>query len=220
MNIVMIKHKSHLVAADPGNALAKSSYQIRHSGKQHIGQDRAFEMSPESFNHIKSRTIWRQPERPNVVTMGFEPLPHRFGLMKPPVVADQPNLSASIGSYQNDQEGKKVLSTFGLGQRVGDLAHPLRAWVPGNRARHRLPAFRFCLGQGSLAADPPATTSASMGDVGGSPSRLGRPEPPWHRLSSLFFQANKVFFGLAVCFFVPFVLEGMFGSMDGKAFLV
>jgi hypothetical protein len=120
----MSKHESHLVAVtiNPSNATAKSSHQILHCGKQHIRQDRALQMPPQPFDHIQSRTIRWQPEQLNLIPMRLEPLPHRFGFMKPPVVTDQPNLPASIRGCQGDQEGKEVLPAFGLGHRIDDLA--------------------------------------------------------------------------------------------------
>ena len=87
MNIVTIKHQSHLVAAtiDTGNATPKSGFQILYAGKQQVGQHRAFRMVPQPFNQVQARTIWRQPEDFDLIPMRSEPLPDGLGLMKPPI---------------------------------------------------------------------------------------------------------------------------------------
>ena len=78
-------------------------------------------MTSQTLYHVQARTVWRQKKHMDLISMRFEPLPHRFGLMKWPVIADQPNLSASISGYQSYQKCKKVLTVFSLGYSVGDL---------------------------------------------------------------------------------------------------
>lgn len=95
----MIKHKSHLFAVtiDTGNTTTKGRDQIIYTDKQHIGQYRAFEVTPEPFNQVQARTIRRQPEDFDLIPMRSEPLMDCLGMMKPPIVTDQTNLSPGIG---------------------------------------------------------------------------------------------------------------------------
>jgi len=94
----MIKDEVHFIsmAVDAGNAAAKRSDQIVHRDKQYVGQDRTLVMTPQPFYHVQARTVWRQPKHLDLIPVRLEPLQHRFGLMKPSIIADQPNLSASI----------------------------------------------------------------------------------------------------------------------------
>jgi hypothetical protein len=198
----VIKYKPHLltVTIDTGNPMPESSKQIFHPRKQHVSQHDAFEMAPQPFDHIQARTIWRQPEYLDLVPMCSEPLPDRLGLVKPPIVTDQTNLSPSISADQGHQKGKKVPPAFILGYCVNDLA----AVIIYPTVDHTLFVLARRRNLELLADRPP--TSVSRLDEGESPFHLGRPEPPRHRLSPLFFQACKAFFSpfrTPVCLVCP-----------------
>jgi len=120
----MIKYKSHLLSLtiDTGNAMSESSNQISHRREQHIGQHRAFEVTPETFNQVQTRTIRRQPEHGDLIPMCSEPLTDGFGMVKSPIVTNKANLSPSISGHQSHQKEKKIMAALGLGYGINDLA--------------------------------------------------------------------------------------------------
>ena len=120
----MLEDEVHFVsmAVDAGEAAAKRGDQIVHRDKQHVGQYRPFDMTPQPFDHVQARAIRRQPEDVDLVPMRSEPLPDSLGLMKPPIVTDQTNLSPGISGDQGHQKDKKVPAAFGPGHRLNDLA--------------------------------------------------------------------------------------------------
>jgi len=101
----MIEDEVHFIsmAIDAGGAAAKRSDQTVHRYKQHISQDRTLDMTTQPFDHVQTQTIWRQPKHLYLITVHLEQLQHRFGLLKPLVIADQPNLSAS--RFSNIKQG-------------------------------------------------------------------------------------------------------------------
>ena len=210
----MVEDKIHFIAMaiDTSNASAKRCDQIIHRRKQHIRQYGAFEMTPQSLYQVQAWTIWWQPVNFNLVPVCFKPSEYCFGLVETAVVADQSNFLAGICDYQGNQECQKIQSTFGSGYRVSNLA--------GSVIRHTPPVFHFCPEMELQAADLPTTIFLSVLDGGESLSHPGKPVLLGQPASSLFFQANKVFLGLLVCYFVPFAFESMLGTMDGKPFLV
>jgi hypothetical protein len=111
----MIIHKAPLFAAtiDTGNATPESRNKIFHSREQHIGQHRAFEIIPEPFNQVQTRTVRRQLKNFNLIPMFSKPLlPDRLSMMKSPVATDQMNLSPGIDGDQGNQKDKKNIRTF------------------------------------------------------------------------------------------------------------
>ena len=120
----MLEHEPHpfAMAIDASDAFAESGHEIIDRLEQHVGQDRAFDVSPKSFDQIEARAIRRQPEDGDLTPVSPEPFAHGLGVMEPAVVADQPDLPAGVHSNQCDEEFKEVLTTLGVGDRAGDLA--------------------------------------------------------------------------------------------------
>ena len=120
----MVKYKSHLIAMaiDTTDAAAKGRHQVIQSAKQHVGQNGAFQVAPQTFDQVQVRTIRRQPENPKPVAMIRQIRFHGFGVMKAGVVAHQANLATRIGFQQNRQKGDKVPSALGVGHRMDNAA--------------------------------------------------------------------------------------------------
>jgi len=85
----MVKHESHLVpmAVASADAATKGVDQVIHGDEQHIGQDRPFQVTPESFDQVQAGTIRRQPGDFELVSMAGQEGPHRLGVVRAGVVA-------------------------------------------------------------------------------------------------------------------------------------
>ena len=110
----MIKYKSHLLAVtiDTGNTMSESSNQVFHRREQHIGQHRAFEVTPETFNQIQARTIRRQPENGDLIPMCSETLLNGLGMVKSPIVTNQTNPWPGISGQQGHQKKEESSDRF------------------------------------------------------------------------------------------------------------
>ncbi len=70
----MIKHESHssFAGIDLAYASSKCRDQVVHRNEQDIGQDRPFQVAPESFDQIQVGTIRRQPLNLDPPSITFE----------------------------------------------------------------------------------------------------------------------------------------------------
>ena len=57
----MVEHKSHAVALtrQATDAYSKSAYEVVETGEQYVGQDGAFQVSPQALDQIEARRVWR-----------------------------------------------------------------------------------------------------------------------------------------------------------------
>lgn len=120
----MVEHESHssLAGIDFVNAVLESGDQVVHRLEQHIGQDRPFQMTPESLNQIEVGTIRRQPLDLDPLPVPVEPVVHGPGVVVAGVVADQSDLAAGVGPQQQDQEVDEVPAALGVPDHRGDLS--------------------------------------------------------------------------------------------------
>ncbi len=118
----MFEHESHLIATaiDPRHAQLEGGHQVVECVVEHVRQDGAFEMSPQSLDQIETRTVWRQPIDSDLPAVLMQPLTYSLSVMKPAVVANQSDLATRISSQQCDQEYDEVGSRLRWGDRVGD----------------------------------------------------------------------------------------------------
>jgi hypothetical protein len=123
-DIVMVKQESHSIPAsiDGPDATLECGDQVVHRLEQHIGQDRPFQMTPETFDQIQIGTIRRQPADLDPSPMAVEPVVHGSGVVIAGVVADESDLSSRVGVKQRGQERDEVQTTLALGDHRGDSA--------------------------------------------------------------------------------------------------
>lgn len=116
----MIKHESHMItmSVNTTDAAPEGGDQIIHRTKQDIGQDRTFQMAPQSFDQVQVRTVRRQPEDAESFRVLRQKRLHRLRVMKAGIVAYQTNLTTGIRLQQNRQKGNKVPAAFGLSHRM------------------------------------------------------------------------------------------------------
>jgi len=79
-------------------------------------------MSPQAFDPIEARTVRRQPEDFDFVSISLQPSRDWLGAMKAPVVVDEPDFAARVGSGPGDQESQKVEAAFGGRDRIGNFS--------------------------------------------------------------------------------------------------
>ena len=137
----MVKNEAHFIssAIDPAYTSAKCGNQITHRLKQHIGQHSPFEVSPQPFDKVQTRTIRWQPEYLNETSVGPEPFPNRPCMVKSSVVAHQPDFSSSISFDQHNQKSQEVVSALGRSTRETELVeqwpeHVVCAWIGNSKA--------------------------------------------------------------------------------------
>ena len=60
----MIEDEVHFISAAvyASDAAAKRTDQIIHRDKKHVGQYRTLDMTPQPFDHIQARTVWRHAD--------------------------------------------------------------------------------------------------------------------------------------------------------------
>jgi len=120
----MIEHEPHLVAMtiEPRNAVTKGSDQIVQRSEQHVGQDRSFQVTPQSLDQIQARTIRRQPENRDLIAVRPQPFLDGLCVMEPTVVTDHTDLAASVDRDQYYQKRQEVRAALAGSDGVGDPA--------------------------------------------------------------------------------------------------
>src|SRR5258705_13133281 len=98
-NIVVVDHESHAFAltVNSSDTPPKGRLEVIETVEEHIGNYRAFQMSPEPLDQIQARRVRRQPEDLDAVAMLHQPTPDSFGVVEAAVVADQADLASGVG---------------------------------------------------------------------------------------------------------------------------
>lgn len=110
----MSEHKAHCVAiaVERGDSLVECRDKVVQSSVENIRQDRAFQVSPQSFDQIQARAVRWQPVDPNLVAVFLKKFLNRLGVMKPAVVANHQNSSPGVRREQRRQKDDELGSTF------------------------------------------------------------------------------------------------------------
>jgi len=92
----MIEHEPHpvAVAVDSGNAAAECLHQVIEGREQDVGQDGPFQMAPQAFDPVQTRTIRRQPVDRQLARVGFRA--QRFDIGSGPTEALCRTLTARL----------------------------------------------------------------------------------------------------------------------------
>jgi len=112
---VVLEHKPHGVAfaIEALDSFVERGDQIVECPIEHIGQYRPFQVTPQPFNEIEARTVWREPVDPDLMTMFFQKRSDRVSVMKSTVVAHQADSPPLIGQQQCRQERDEVGTALG-----------------------------------------------------------------------------------------------------------
>jgi hypothetical protein len=158
----VVEHEAHAlaVARHASHSLAEGGDPVGQAFVQDVGQHRAFEVTPEPFDQVEARRVWRQPVDLDPIAVLCEPLLDRLGGVESPVVADQQNLLAQVLRQQRHQKRQEGRTAFGFRHGVGQSArlvvhpsldHPLLVLAGGRhfwaaRLLKEWPATRKRLG--------------------------------------------------------------------------
>src|ERR1700733_9812416 len=96
--VIVIEHESHAFAlpVNSSDASLEGRLEIVQTVEEHVGNYRAFQMSPEPLDQIQAGRVRRQPTDLDPVALLRQPTLHGFGVMEAAIVADQADLASGI----------------------------------------------------------------------------------------------------------------------------